>query len=266
MPNDQSTLRFDHREIAVIFSLFVFVSLLMFTVGIVVGKGLSQARYSAPLNSVTENGPPSPAEPVAHGTSVSTPEHPQEPVHAPPSPIEASASVPQHASVPQPEIAPAVPTPPLDLVPQKPGAMTNQRFQEPKEAVSTDDLIKNPKIQALIDDPAAPQRRESASVRKPAPPPVILAPPSFAQGPFTVQVNSYPTQKDAADRVETLKKIGYSHAYFTTVKDIGNSRETWYRVWIGYFPDYDSAQTGGQFLQSQGEVKNYLVRKSDAAG
>ncbi|MBY0371765.1 hypothetical protein K2X33_13860, partial [bacterium] len=41
----KSTLRFDSREIAVLFALFIFVSLLMFTVGIMVGKGLTQAKY-----------------------------------------------------------------------------------------------------------------------------------------------------------------------------------------------------------------------------
>src|SRR5947208_1005393 len=43
------SLRFDHKEIAVIFSLFIFVSLLMFTVGILVGKGLAQAKYESLL-------------------------------------------------------------------------------------------------------------------------------------------------------------------------------------------------------------------------
>ena len=54
MTNQKSPFKFDHREIIVIFSLFIFVSLLMFTVGIVVGKGLSQAKYEALLVS---NGP-----------------------------------------------------------------------------------------------------------------------------------------------------------------------------------------------------------------
>ena len=44
MANEKSSLRpslrFDHREIAVIFSLFIFVSLLMFTVGILVATCL----------------------------------------------------------------------------------------------------------------------------------------------------------------------------------------------------------------------------------
>lgn len=45
MANSKPSVRFDHREVAVIFSLFVFVSLLMFTLGIVVGKGLSNAKF-----------------------------------------------------------------------------------------------------------------------------------------------------------------------------------------------------------------------------
>ena len=47
--NNRPVLRFDAREIAVLFSLFIFVSLLMFTVGFLVGKGLTQARYEGKL-------------------------------------------------------------------------------------------------------------------------------------------------------------------------------------------------------------------------
>ena len=44
MENNQSPFRFDHKEMSVIFSLFIFTSLLMFTVGIMVGKGISQSK------------------------------------------------------------------------------------------------------------------------------------------------------------------------------------------------------------------------------
>src|SRR4051812_11923043 len=77
-----ATLRFDHREIAVIFSLFIFVSLLMFTVGILVGKGLAQAKYEGVLLHLPPNGAfdvgtesasdTPPAVPPSSGTSVST--------------------------------------------------------------------------------------------------------------------------------------------------------------------------------------------------
>src|SRR5580698_8944961 len=53
MTNKQPMLRFDHREVAVIFSLFIFVSLLMFSVGILVGKGLTQAKYEGMGRDIT---------------------------------------------------------------------------------------------------------------------------------------------------------------------------------------------------------------------
>lgn len=42
--NSSTYLRLDTREIAVVFGLFVLISLLMFSVGILVGKGLGQKR------------------------------------------------------------------------------------------------------------------------------------------------------------------------------------------------------------------------------
>ncbi|NBX81960.1 hypothetical protein EBQ90_02595 [bacterium] len=75
-------MRFESREIAVILSLFIFVSLLMFTVGIVVGKGLAQAKYAgtAPPETSHErqlSSSPAPETPTPHetaptGTSVSS--------------------------------------------------------------------------------------------------------------------------------------------------------------------------------------------------
>src|SRR4051812_30158452 len=78
MTNQQPSLRFDHREIAVIFSLFVFVSLLMFTVGILVGKGLAQAKYessrmidSTPVD-ISRREPPVSPHSGKSGSSVTT--------------------------------------------------------------------------------------------------------------------------------------------------------------------------------------------------
>ncbi|NDC24484.1 MAG: hypothetical protein EBZ49_10220, partial [Proteobacteria bacterium] len=74
MAIQNSGLRFDSREIAVIFSLFIFVSLLMFTVGILVGKGLAQAKFEGiPVASS-----PSPERQVTSADSASS--HPHSPL------------------------------------------------------------------------------------------------------------------------------------------------------------------------------------------
>ena len=47
------------------------------------------------------------------------------------------------------------------------------------------------------------------------------------------------------------------------LQELGEKKEPWYRVWLGYFPDAESAKAGGEVLQQRGEVKSYLVRKSE---
>ncbi len=91
-----------------------------------------------------------------------------------------------------------------------------------------------------------------------------LAPPSYALGSYTVQVASYSDENQASERVKTLKALGFPHAYLSVV-ELGENKETWFRVWLGYYPSFESAKAGGEALQARGEVKNYLVRKSETS-
>lgn len=276
MSKEQPQLRFDHREIAVVFSLFVFVSLLMFTVGILVGKGLAQAKYEAVLLRDTER--------LRASSPVTPPSHPPTGMNAQPGTVvpdvqtapaapdavEASANPAENRA---PAEAPAGGTEvakkdePLKLVPQqqRPPDAYGGSLQEPRTvSAEAANILKNPKIKGLFEeDGAAPveKKRNTASVPKPGA--EKKAPQSLAQGKFTVQVGSYTSEKDAAERVEALKGMGFPHAYFSA-KELGEKKETYYRVWLGYFNDSQSAQQSGQILQAKGEVKNFLVRKTDA--
>jgi len=254
MTNQHTTLRFDHREVAVIFSLFIFVSLLMFTVGIVVGKGLAQAHIEtvpapAPVAAAV---PQAPAE--MPSTSLKYPAAPQTP------PERAIAEAPVEPPAPEP----------LRLIPKTSLPVLSS---DPNAAKQAEALAKNPKIRVLLEgyqppkpktqapDPAkAGDPRATASV-----PSIAPAPPSFAAGPFTVQVGSYPTKTDAVDRITSLKTLGFPHAYLS-VKKFGDGKEIWYRVWLGYYPDMETAKKSGEYLQQRGEVNNYLIRKSDNPG
>ena len=88
---------------------------------------------------------------------------------------------------------------------------------------------------------------------------------SFPKGLYTVQVGSYLSEPEANERIDELKKLGFPHAYFSA-KELGDPKMVWYRVWLGYFSTPESARKGGEWLQRQGEVKSYLVRKHDPNG
>jgi hypothetical protein len=312
------TLRFDHREIAVIFSLFIFVSLLMFTVGILVGKGLSQAKYEGLLLDRTygpshDDGAGEPAAGTdpgeSAGTSVSTDsEHPDDKApaedKAAPEPPEANAAAanpaqanavapatanPNGASAatdkaanPTSQIAasadiagknaPAASATPLQLVPKAAprSEIAGSSLREPPRSKEADELLNNPKLRGLVetDAPAPPAgRRAPAAAGPKASAPAAVAgrfPASFSKGAFTVLVNSYASEKSAAERVEALKKLGFPYAFFSA-KQWDETKETLYRVWLGYYPDYESASKSGRALQERGEVLNYLVKRSDSS-
>jgi hypothetical protein len=259
MNKDQpSPIRFDHREIAVIFSLFIFVSLLMFTVGIVVGKGLAQARFDGMAANLTQHPPPTPPAELQTAKSAPVPQPAVAPATTDRAPAEVAAAEP--------------PTPaPLKLIPKTASRPAPLDVNIVKEAEA---LTHNPKIRPLLEGYAPPKAVVKApppepkkeEPRKTASAPVVApAPPSFGSGPFTVQVGSYPTKTDAIERINSLKAMGFPHAYLS-VKKFGDGKEIWYRVWLGYYPDMETAKKSGEYLQQRGEVNNYLIRKSDNLG
>jgi hypothetical protein len=255
--NMKSALRFDHREIAVIFSLFIFVSLLMFTVGILVGKGLTQAKYEghAPGHAVpkieslsrTRSEPGSSVSmgarhesaPAHHEAKAETPA----PAHGetPAQPAPAATAAPRTTA----SLPPLESTGPMKLVPLRPSATETNGTN--LSATETDALLKNPKILSLIEDDESPVRTPNSV--------------SPGKGSFTVQVGSYPNETAARERVDALKKMGYPQAFFSA-SELGSSKGTWYRVWAGQYSDYQSAKKTGDQLQGRGEVKNYIVRKN----
>ena len=275
MANQNPSLRFDHREIAVIFSLFIFVSLLMFTVGILVGKGLAQAKYESLLLSpdhpksgrgLSSANPDSPPPASAEAENPKTPSAENQKSSIPAGPEASSNAGPSAANTVAIEEK-KKPAPPVQLIPQhaKNPESSGLTLQEPASSKEAEHVLKDPKIRALLDEPSsAPKRNTASAPRNPSATTKPGTPPSsFSKGLFTVQVGSYPTQKDAAERVQALKKLGFPYAYFSA-KELVDSKDTWYRVGLGYYPDKTSAETSGAFLQKQGEVKNYLVRKTDA--
>jgi cell division protein FtsN len=263
MDSNKPSLRLDQREISVIFSLFVFVSLLMFTVGILVGKGLTQAKYDGkvmvPVAQIEAALSEDESE-FRKVTSVST-DHPKAKGDSKNHHSEAAdedsepSLVPE--SAPNTEIAKheehEAPAKPLALVPLKPSkaeqvGTTLKDFGSSKESAA---LLKNPKIKALLES-EGPSPSAKTAVGK----------GSSKNSKYTVQIGSYPDKSQAEQRVELLKKQGFSDAYFSA-NQLETTGATWFRVWLGYFPDHLTAQKSGEKLQKTGDIKNYLVRKAD---
>lgn len=289
----KTSLRFDSREIAVLFSLFVFVSLLMFTVGIMVGKGLTQAKYENAPESQTAPGHDVADSPEHSGSSVSMGHVPQPAAHSEKSENAhgKEAHAPEHA-VPSAEHAPAHGEEKVAAKPHDPDTHANneggwghdaepaQHASKPAEKIKlvplnpaqpeqmgtalsekntreANQLLKNPKILSLLEDePVAVTRG-----RKPSSATPVTSKPASPGATYTVQIGSYPSETAAKERVDTLKKMGFTGAFFSA-KELGASSGTWHRVYLGQYPSAEVAKQVGDQLQAKGEVKNYIVRKN----
>ncbi|MCB0414875.1 MAG: SPOR domain-containing protein [Bdellovibrionales bacterium] len=81
--------------------------------------------------------------------------------------------------------------------------------------------------------------------------------PPTAIGKYTVQVSSYPTEDEAKDHAKELKKSGYSAFYIPAVV----KGKTWYRVSIGLFDSYKSANYFRQELGKQSKMNSTIIQK-----
>lgn len=273
MAEPRPTLRFDRREIAVVFSLFVFISLLMFTVGILVGKSITQSRNNAATTETADTEEHSEAsghgEADAHGSPHKPAEkhHEATTAHAEKSEHgadhhEKAAHEEKHEAETEVAEEQKEAEPPLELVPLKPerSEVAGTTLRDQASVEEADRLLADPKIRALLDETdrkiandkaKGKTKRRTASIEEPT------------KQDFTVQVGSYSSQADADARVKHLQNLGFHDAYRTT-KKLGGSSGTWHRVWLGYFSDANLAQASGESLQAKGEIKTFLVRRSNA--
>jgi len=242
--SERSLLKLDHRELAVLFSLFVFLSLLMFTVGILVGKGLSHRTKTTSLeadhheNPISANAALNNAAHAPKSTSVSMGEE-----------IKSAAPAKTVGTVAKVEASPTKQS--LELTPMKAKKpdFTGTQILEPKNA-RDDVLTKNPRLEGIVENESS---KNSGSEELPR---------TSDRGFYTVQVGSYPAEKEAAERTAAFKRMGFPHAFFQSTS-LPGTNQIWYRVSLGYFASYDAAKIGGEFLQQKGEIRTFLIRRTD---
>ncbi len=164
-----------------------------------------------------------------HGTAaVATPHQP--------------ASVPAHGTTPAPAPAHGAITPPS--APAAPAAHGEVLKPAARMAEGHSAVIENP--------PAVASRIPAALPKEVA---------SSAIGKFTVQVASYPTEKEAQNMSADLKAKGFS-AFYVSAKIKG---ATWYRVSVGLFTTTKEAEAYKKDLLTRAKVASALVTKITSA-
>ena len=83
-----------------------------------------------------------------------------------------------------------------------------------------------------------------------------------SQGPFVVLIDSFPSKDKAVERANGLKEGGFGSAFLaeTTVSE-GGTLHTWYRVYLGHYPDARTATADAEKLRKKRDIASYIVRK-----
>lgn len=79
------------------------------------------------------------------------------------------------------------------------------------------------------------------------------------KGKYTIQVASFTNEVEAQEFAHNLYNSGYKSTYYTIVNLL--DKGTWYRVSVGFFKEYSSAEIFAKMLEKQGKIETYIIRK-----
>lgn len=82
---------------------------------------------------------------------------------------------------------------------------------------------------------------------------------SDIKGKYTVQVGAYKDELEAQQLAYSLYNLGFKSAYYIET-ELPN-KGVWYRVGIGFFDKKPSADLFGEMLRKQNRISSYIVRK-----
>lgn len=248
---DRFEVSLEPRQVALLFVLCLVILVLVFALGIIVGRGLRSpvtpptvAGTPAEEGAEVADGPPVdaaslPGDPVEgeadgapklkfYGADGKTPER------------EASAVAPTPAAEPEAAAVPAdaAPAPDLKGLPAEPAPVKAAAKPAEKPA-------EKPKAKAEAKPKAEPKKTAKADTKsKPA------------GGKFTIQVSAFQSRSQADHLVSNLKNKGYD-AYIAQAVIPGKG--IWYRVRIGNFGSRDDAQKTANTLKRKEGISTYVT-------
>lgn len=240
---DRFEVSLEPRQVALLFVLCLVILVLVFALGIIVGRGL-RSPVSPP--SVAGAAPAEEGADVAEGPPVDAAALPGDPVEGdedgapklkfygadgktPEREADAVAAAPSAASAPAESVA-ADPAPDLKGLPtEKPPVKAAAKTAEkPKEKPKAE-----PKKTAKVDDKA-----------------------KAGGGKFTIQVSAFQNRGQADHLVSNLKNKGYD-AYIAQAVIPGKG--IWFRVRIGHYASRDDAQKTANTLKRKEGISTYVT-------
>lgn len=240
-------------RILAFFVAFVILFMVVFGIGVFVGKGLNKESFRT-TRSFNEQPPAPPAAPFGDETA-GVEEPPAE------SPGE---SLPEGLPVEDEEVAPAEdaviakadPTPPPPVPTPKPVPTPAPKTPAPRTPppAPTPDA-RAEQLAEIARSVAEEKRAEEAAKAKSAPKPQM--PKVDPSGNYTVQIGSFQDQKQASSLAGSLKAKGYP-AFVKPMATPNN--KYWYRVRVGTFRNVEDAKAYGDSLKkAESEVEIVFI-------
>lgn len=247
----RSQRRLEKKQAMVLLVLMLAVSLVSFSLGVMVGKGGSSPAVppiakSEPARIQVAKEEPAPAVPAAAPTPAPVAPAPQaeeEPAGAEKPPLTFFDTLPKGQDTP---LGSGINRPPT-----APAASPDAPSSEPQPAATA---VLRPTGSLPASAPAA---RTPAPVAAPASAPTpARAAPTAADGRFVVQVGSFRSAEDARNLSDRLKTKNFPA--FVQQADLGD-KGTWYRVRIGPYAESADAQSVVARLKSEERIDAFVA-------
>jgi cell division septation protein DedD len=231
------------RQLVLLIAGYCFLCVLVFSLGIVVGRAGTPAATPVATDTGLASGPrrqPARADtPAPAGSRLPVlPETPQDQPGREPA-FTFAPLAPQSPPAPHSESAPAVMPPPPPAALEMPPSRAPTALAAPPEEKRD--------AEARRPEATTPRPRESSTPR-----------PVAAGGDYTIQVSSFRSLDQASELKGRLSKKGYA-AYVQSV-DL-NDKGTWHRVRVGSYRDKEGAERVAQDLRSRESLPATVMKR-----
>lgn len=222
MEQKQRFFIYDRKEIIVLVFLGLTVALFAFTLGVHLGKkvGHRTAQESAPSTRLAETGKD---ELPGRTELVDQMKHTEEAA-------DTALNLQAHEEV----------------------ARTGIKLDQPKQVA----LPEKPKSQEAGATTLGQHTEQVEDAMKDRAKKILARPAPL--GRFTLQIGSYPTVKDALQKIDTLESVGMKP--FLREVDLSDKGQ-WFRIYIGGYVSHDEAKQVGTQYQDQHVIDNFVVTK-----
>lgn len=254
---DRFEVSLEPRQVALLFVLVLVILVLVFALGIIVGRGL---RSPVTPPAVAGAAPAEEGGDVADGPPVDAAALPGDPVEGEGDGAPKLKFYGADAKTPEREASAVAPTPA-----DEPAAQADPAAAAPADAAPAPELKGLPaepapvKTAAVKADKASEKAKAKPEAKPKAEPKKAAkadAKPKAAGGKFTIQVSAFQSRSQADQLVSNLKNKGYD-AYIAQAVIPGKG--IWYRVRIGTFGSRDDAQKTANTLKRKEGISTYVT-------